>query len=48
MLNEQWRLEAEKEEQRKRERVLVNKERMLELIKHNALEDQVKETENAA
>ncbi len=35
MLNQQWALEAEAEKHRQTQQFLINKERNLELIRHN-------------
>lgn len=43
MLNEQWQIEDEAEKQRQTQQFLINKERNLELIRHNALEKQILE-----
>jgi hypothetical protein len=47
ILNENWKLEAEKEKEMERQRHLLNKERNLELIRHNQMEIQVREQEEA-
>ena len=45
MLNDQWQLEDEAEKQRQTQQFLINKERNLELIRHNALEKEIMEAE---
>lgn len=45
MLNELWKLEEDKEKETERQRLLLNKERNLELIRHNQLEKEVKDLE---
>ena len=45
MLNEQWKIEDEAEQHRQTQQHLINKERNLELIRHNALEKQILESE---
>lgn len=45
MLQSQWRLEDERAVEMKTEQRLINKERNLEIIKHNELERQIKEAE---
>ena len=47
ILNENWKLEAEKEKEMERQRHLLNKERNLELIRHNQMEIQVRDQEEA-
>lgn len=46
MLNDQWAIEEETEKHRQTEQFLINKERNLELIRHNALEKQIIDQEN--
>lgn len=43
--NEIWNLENEKEKEMDRQRLLVNKERNLELIRHNQMEKEIKNME---
>ena len=43
MLNHQWALEEETQKQKDTQQILINKERNLELIRHNALERQILE-----
>jgi hypothetical protein len=41
MLNQQWAIEAEQDKHRQTQQMLINKERNLELIRHNQLERQI-------
>ena len=43
MLQEQWAIEEQKEKQDAEQRFLLNRERNLELIQHNAMEKQLRE-----
>ena len=43
MLREQWSIEEQKEKQDAEQRFLLNRERNLELIGHNATENQLRE-----
>jgi hypothetical protein len=43
MLQQQWALEEQKEKQDAEQRFLLNRERNLELIQHNATEKQLRE-----
>lgn len=43
MLKSQWQVEEEKEKDDTRQRFLLNRERNLELISHNATEKQLRE-----
>ena len=43
MLKQQWAIEEEKEKEDTRQRFLLNRERNLELIAHNATEKQLRE-----
>ena len=43
MLREQWSIEEQKEKQDAEQRFLLNRERNLELIAHNATEKQLRE-----
>ena len=43
MLREQWAVEEQKEKQDAEQRFLLNRERNLELIQHNATEKQLRE-----
>ena len=43
MLQEQWAIEEQKEKQDAEQRFLLNRERNLELIQHNATEKQLRE-----
>lgn len=48
MLAEQWKKEEEMEREMERQRLLLNKERNLELIRHNELEKQLREEQERA
>jgi hypothetical protein len=48
MLREQWAVEEQKEKQDADQRFLLNRERNLELITHNATEKSLREQANAA
>jgi hypothetical protein len=43
MLAEQWKKEEENEREMERQRLVLNKERNLELIRHNEAEKQLRE-----
>ena len=43
MLKDQWAVEEQKEKQDAEQRFLLNRERNLELIQHNATEKQLRE-----
>lgn len=43
MLQNQWRLEDEKEKEAEKQKFLLNRERNLELIQHNAQEKYIRE-----
>lgn len=45
MLNEIWGIEGEKEKELERQRHLLNKERNLELIRHNQMEKEIRDME---
>lgn len=45
MLNELWKVEADKEKEMERQRLLLNKERNLELIRHNQMEKELRDIE---
>ena len=46
MLKEQWSVEEQKEKQDAEQRFMLNRERNLELIAHNATEKQLREQAN--
>lgn len=45
MLNQFWQIESEKEKEMERQKMLLNKERYLELIRHNQMEKEIKDLE---
>ena len=47
MLNEIWKVEEEKERESERQKLLLNKERNLELIRHNQMEKEIRDLEDA-
>lgn len=48
MLKAQWQIEDEKEKDAERQKFLLNRERNLELIQHNAQEKQIRELADLA
>lgn len=47
MLNDLWKIEDEKEREMERQKLLLNKERYLELIRHNQMEKEIKDMEES-
>jgi hypothetical protein len=45
MLNNLWKIEDEKEREMERQKLLLNRERYLELIRHNQMEKEIKDME---